>query len=573
MMFLQLSRVLPIVCLVIASHLATGFSAEPRSESERVSVFCGEPRLLLVNGYSTSFHWWAFLQRKIDRYLDYEGGPEGRVVEVQAVTKGGTPISLWMDPDSGERSAAWKERLTPAMAREKGNRAVVVLAQQSLQFTFPEGRGEGIRNKDDLERIKRGADVIGRYACNLLEDGAAEVVIAMHIYKRGMEPEIGHERLALAELMRRKPAGVFAGPDVWEPTSKQFPLAFDRDRAHPNYIGAEMMAHYWFASLLEREGLEVPEWSREEMDDAIEKRPMGITREPQVFMEKLTEWRIVNRRLAVGGMTDRDRSRPVGRGARGGVPSGILRRYDTDGDGRLNAKERATFEKAREERNRAGAGKVPRSSGADFGEAGYATMAERLRRYEAFPAEKPAPGDVAPTFELSDLQGRTVSLWELLKTKPVLLETGSYTCPVFRGQHGSVERLYGEFADRVHLVVLYGKEEHPGSVRHPEVRQPTRKEERVRLARRIAKELSIEVPVLVDEVDNEVSEAYGGLPNCGYLIGQDGRVFHKLSWMHPKLMREPLEAILGMGGRGGAAPSAFPVGGSHPARSGEAVTE
>ncbi len=63
------------------------------------------------------------------------------------------------------------------------------------------------------------------------------------------------------------------------------------------------------------------------------------------------------------------------------------------------------------------------------------------------------------------------------------------------------------------------------------------------------------------------------MPNCGYLIGQDGRVFHKLSWMHPELMREPLEALLAMGGRGGATPPEFPVGGSHPARSGEAVIE
>ncbi len=46
MMFVQLSRVLPIACVVILSHLATGFSAEPRAESEPVRVFCGEPRLL-----------------------------------------------------------------------------------------------------------------------------------------------------------------------------------------------------------------------------------------------------------------------------------------------------------------------------------------------------------------------------------------------------------------------------------------------------------------------------------------------------------------------------------------------
>jgi len=34
-------------------------------DEESVKIFSGEPRLLIVHGYSTSQHWWAFLQRKI----------------------------------------------------------------------------------------------------------------------------------------------------------------------------------------------------------------------------------------------------------------------------------------------------------------------------------------------------------------------------------------------------------------------------------------------------------------------------------------------------------------------------
>ena len=66
----------------------------------------------------------------------------------------------------------------------------------------------------------------------------------MHIYKEGMEPEIRNERLALAELMTRKPTRLHAGPDVWTPTEKHYPLAFDRDKRHPNFIGDEIMAHH-----------------------------------------------------------------------------------------------------------------------------------------------------------------------------------------------------------------------------------------------------------------------------------------------------------------------------------------
>jgi hypothetical protein len=214
---------------------------------------------------------------------------------------------------------------------------------------------------NDSERIERGADVLERYAGNLLEDGAAVVIIGMHIFKKAMEPEIGNERFALTELIERNIPGVFAGPDVWEPTSRQHPLAFDTDRAHPNYIGAEMMAHYWFAALLQREGLKVPDWSRQEMEDAIENQPMGTTRNRQVFEQKLKEWKIVDRRPAVPRNNETERSRSIQSSSDRQVPRRILQRYDKDGDGRLNEAERAAFEKARQQRRR----KLEQPSGTD----------------------------------------------------------------------------------------------------------------------------------------------------------------------------------------------------------------
>ncbi len=219
-----------------------------------------------------------------------------------------------------------------------------MLAQQSLQGVYGE-RAAGIRNKKDREGIERGADVIEQYGKRIVDDGAAAAIIAMHIYKVTMEPEIGNERLALAELMRRKPAGIFAGPDVWTPTSKQHPLAFDTDRVHPNYIGAEIMAHYWFKSLLAREGLEVPDWSGHEMEDAIKNKPLGLTRTRGVFQGLLEKWHI----------TSRPPSSPPNRGraSSGGgrrVPQRVLDRYDKDGDGRLSEKERTEFIRARRQR-------------------------------------------------------------------------------------------------------------------------------------------------------------------------------------------------------------------------------
>jgi hypothetical protein len=168
------------------------------------------------------------------------------------------------------------------------------LAQQSLQWVYGV-QTTGIRNAEDRDRIQQGADAIKQYGDLLLEDGAADVIIAMHIYKQGMEPEIGNERLALAELMRQKPSRLHAGPDVWTPTKAQYPLAFDRDGLHPNYLGAEIMAHYWFVTLLEHDGLQVPEWSHQEMEIAISNRPHGPTRDAATFRRLLNEWKIPDR--------------------------------------------------------------------------------------------------------------------------------------------------------------------------------------------------------------------------------------------------------------------------------------
>jgi acetyl esterase/lipase len=313
-----------------------------KARSSEIKIFCGEPRLLIVHGYSTSAHWWAFLQRKIDRYM---GGPDKRVVEVQLCNKGGTPIARWMDIETSEPSPAWKQMFTPMIQAEKSKRPVIVLCQQSLQGVYAD-RAAGIRSANDHERIVRGADVIGQYAKQILDDGAAAVVIGMHIYKKPMEPVIGNERLALAELMKRKPVHIFAGPDVWEPTSKQHPLAFDMDRVHPNYIGAEIMAHYWFEAILLREGLEAPDWSRQEMEEAITSKALGLTRDPDLFRNLLKKWHIISRRPSSPSRRPAPRSSP---GA-GPVQQRVLDRYDKDGDGKLNEKEQAEFHRAREQR-------------------------------------------------------------------------------------------------------------------------------------------------------------------------------------------------------------------------------
>jgi hypothetical protein len=310
---------------------ARGWSQTTQSAGKEFKIFSGEPRLMVVNGYSTSFHWWAFLQHKIDGY--YKGK---RIIEVQPATRGKSPIARWMDVKSGERKPVWEQTLQPALKAKKGKPAIV-LAQQSLQMAFG-SKGAGIRNKEDKERIKQGADILEKFAKLLIKDGADEVFIAMHIYKKPMEPRIGNERLALAELMKRKIAHVHAGPDVWEPTSKLYPQAFAKDKKHPNSIGSEIMAQLWFETLLKHDGLEVPAWSKKEMADAIEGQPLDLR--SGEYEKLLKEWKIeVKARAGQRGNHGQ-------RGMRQ-IPQDILKKYDTDGDGKMSREERKQFMKDR----------------------------------------------------------------------------------------------------------------------------------------------------------------------------------------------------------------------------------
>ncbi len=247
-----------------------------KQAKERIRIFDGKPKIVVVNGYSTSFHWPAILQQKLDRYCGAK-----RVVQVRRATKGGTPIAKWIDVKTGEPRESWRI-VADALERPDKATPVIVLAQQSLQWVYGDRR-EGIRNKDDAERIGQGADALEKYSRLLLRDGADLVFVGMHIYKHRMEPEIGNERYALEELTRRKIAGVLPGPDVWTPTQRLYPKAFARDLAHPNAIGAEVMAQHWFEALLKYDGLKAPAWSREEMKMAVESEaPQGVPGRPDV---------------------------------------------------------------------------------------------------------------------------------------------------------------------------------------------------------------------------------------------------------------------------------------------------
>lgn len=210
-----------------------------------LEILDDKPKTIVVNGYSTSFHWPDLLQQKLDNYF---GGQ--RIIEVAKAVRSGTPIAKWIDVETGVRKQCWIDILQPELEREG---PVIVLAQQSLQWVFdPDDRTVGIQDEFDTQRIQQGADAIETYVSALKADGADLVILATHIYKYNMEPEIHNEVYALNEALSRDISRFEQGPDVWTPTEAAWPEAFRSDLVHPNELGAEIMAQCWFDTILAR---------------------------------------------------------------------------------------------------------------------------------------------------------------------------------------------------------------------------------------------------------------------------------------------------------------------------------
>lgn len=181
---------------------------------------------------------------------------------------------------------------------------------------------------------------------------------------------------------------------------------------------------------------------------------------------------------------------------------------------------------------------------------------------EFFSRTGPKPGESAPDFDLKRARGGKVIASELWKEKPVVLTTGSYSCPIFRSSITPQQKLMNEFEDRVNFVILYVVEAHPRDGNSPytfpdgpavvpenenggvSILQPVTDEQRMQNARECRREFDLKATVAVDALDNATWKAYGSAPNCGYLIGTDGKVVLQQGLFDAEAMRAKIEALL-----------------------------
>lgn len=177
-----------------------------------------------------------------------------------------------------------------------------------------------------------------------------------------------------------------------------------------------------------------------------------------------------------------------------------------------------------------------------------ATLAQTTQPKPQLLLGKPAPEILATT-----LDGKPAKLADY-KGKPILLQFGSITEPVFRNKSAAMEKLAADFADKAHFLIIYAEESHPGDteaalqINNDEgfaIARPQKLEERIKLARLAVDKLTLKnQTMLVDAWNNTSAKRYNDLPNMLFLIDKDGNLATGWPWADPKKARLALEALL-----------------------------
>lgn len=97
---------------------------------------------------------------------------------------------------------------------------------------------------------------------------------------------------------------------------------------------------------------------------------------------------------------------------------------------------------------------------------------------------------------------------------------------------GRMEEIYARFRDQVEFLVVYVQEAHPSDGRQTDsnlaegvvFRQHQSYEERSEVAASCSIDLKMTLPVLVEEMNNNIDEAYGAAPERLYLVDAEGKV-------------------------------------------------
>jgi hypothetical protein len=147
-------------------------------------------------------------------------------------------------------------------------------------------------------------------------------------------------------------------------------------------------------------------------------------------------------------------------------------------------------------------------------------------------------GETAPDFTATRLDGTKVKLSDF-RGKPVVLETGSVSCPMYVSRVEPMNALAFRYPD-VQFLVLYVREAHPGQ----HIGAHRDDAQKAAAARRVVDEEREGRTVIVDDLAGTAHQLYGAMPNTVHVVAPDGIVAFRAMWNDPPAVEAALRRML-----------------------------
>jgi peroxiredoxin len=149
----------------------------------------------------------------------------------------------------------------------------------------------------------------------------------------------------------------------------------------------------------------------------------------------------------------------------------------------------------------------------------------------------PQLGQPAPDFELPALDGTPHRLSQY-RGRTVVIEFGSYTCPIFCARNTAMETLAAARPDTAFLII-YTREAHPGT--HTPAHRTLL--DKHKAAHRLAAAETISRTLLIDTLDGPVHRQYGPVWDSVFVIDPVGRIVLRQAWNHPAAVAHALNIL------------------------------
>lgn len=149
----------------------------------------------------------------------------------------------------------------------------------------------------------------------------------------------------------------------------------------------------------------------------------------------------------------------------------------------------------------------------------------------------PKPGEKYIDFEAKTLDEKTVYLSNFLD-KPIVLDTGSITCPMYANTKSPMISLQKEYPE-INFLLLYVREAHPGG----KTNGITSIGEKIANAKSTLKLYNEKRTILVDNLEGTAHQLYGAMPNMTYVIGTDGIIKFRANWTNIDALKKVLARI------------------------------